>query len=60
MNFISNTTENQIFNALISRTPKFTVDSVQFIEKVIKGTEKERERKCKIRAKELTKLIENF
>lgn len=59
MTFITDTTEQEIFNALISRTPKFTIKCIDFVEKVITGTEKERERKCRARAKELAKLVED-
>ena len=52
------TTEEQIFKALISRQTTFTIDCIEFKEPLIVGTVKERERKCKAKAKELAKLVE--
>ncbi len=57
MKFINDPTEKQIFNALISRRPTFKINCIEFKEKVIVGTDKERERKCKARAKILAKLV---
>jgi len=59
MKFITDTMEQEIFNALISRQPKFKVKCIEFAEKVIVGTVKERERKCRARAKVLVKLVED-
>lgn len=58
MQFIKDTTEETIFNHLMSRETSFTVRCIEFKEKVIIGTEKNRERKCRVRAKHLTKLVE--
>jgi len=58
MKFITDTAEQEIFNALISRQSKFKIKCIEFLEKVIVGTVKERERKCRARAKVLAKLIE--
>ena len=58
MTFIDDTTEQEIFNALISRQPKFKVKCIEFVEKVITGTVQQRERKCRARAKVLAKLVE--
>lgn len=53
-----NSTEKEIFNRLMSKQTKFTVNKVDFDkEKVITGTDKERERKCIKRAKQLASLI---
>ena len=51
--------EQQIFNHLISRETKFTVGCIDFQEKLIVGTVKEREKKCKARAKILNKLLKD-
>ena len=59
MKFIPNQSEIEIFNALFSRRTTFKVACVEFTEDLIVGTVKERERKCKARAKELVKLIED-
>lgn len=55
---LTQTTEEQIYNYLISRQTTFTIDCVEFKERVIIGTEKNRERKCRARAKVLNKLLE--
>ena len=57
MKFITDTTEEQIFKALISRESKFKVKCIEFVEKVITGTVQEREKKCRARAKVLAKLV---
>lgn len=58
MKFIKDTTEETIFNHLMSRETSFTVRCIEFKEKVIIGTEKSRERKCRAKAKELAKIVE--
>lgn len=58
MKFVADTTEQEIFNALISRRPKFKIKCIEFVESVITGTDAERERKCKARARILAKLVE--
>lgn len=57
MKFIGEDTEEQIFKMLISRETTFTVGCIEFREKIIIGTVKERERKCKSRAKILCELV---
>ena len=52
------TTEDKIFKALISRETTFKIDCIEFKEKLITGTVKERERKCRAKAKELAKLVD--
>lgn len=52
------TTEDKIFKALISRETTFTIDCIEFKEDLITGTVKERERKCKVKAKELAQLVD--
>lgn len=59
MKFIEDQTEQIIFNHLMSRETTFKVECIEFIEKVIMGTEKIRERKCKARAKVLTELVKD-
>lgn len=58
MKFIKDQTEQQIFNALISRETTFKVQCIEFKEDLIVGTVKERERKCRARAKVLAELVE--
>lgn len=58
MKFIDDQTEQEIFNALISRQTTFQIKCIEFKEKLIEGTVKERERKCRARAKKLVKLVE--
>lgn len=58
MKFVTDPTEQEIFNALISRESKFKVRCIEFVEKVITGTVQEREKKCRARAKVLAKLVE--
>lgn len=58
MTFIQDPTENDIFDALMSRRTTFTINCIEFKEKLITGTVKERERKCRAKAKQLAKLAE--
>lgn len=58
MDFLADTTEQEIFNALISRETTFKVKCIEFKESLIVGTVKEREKKCKARAKVLAKLVQ--
>ena len=58
MKFIEDPTEQQIFNALISRQTTFKIKCIEFKEALITGTVRERERKCKARAKKLAQLVE--
>lgn len=58
MNFVNDQTEQEIFNALISRETTFKIKCIEFKENLIEGTVKERERKCRARAKKLVKLVE--
>lgn len=55
---IQDPVEQEIFNALISRRTTFKIKCVEFTENLIIGTVKERERKCRKKAKELAKLVE--
>lgn len=57
MKFIDDQIEKEIFNALMSRQTKFKIRCIEFQEKLITGTVKERERKCRKKAKELAKLV---
>ena len=57
MNFKPSQTEQVIFNALMSRETTFKVECTEFKEKLITGTVKERERKCRAKAKELAALV---
>lgn len=52
-------TEEQIFNCLISRETKFKIQCIEFQEKLIVGTVAIREKKCRARAKILNKLIQD-
>lgn len=52
-------TEQTIFNYLMSRETKFTIECIEFVEDVIRGTVKERQRKCRSKAIELAKLVED-
>ena len=58
MKFVENTIETQIFNALMSRETTFKIGCIEFTEKLIVGTDKIRERKCRAKAIALTKLVE--
>lgn len=57
MKLIEDTKEREIFNALISRRTTFEVGGVQFKERLIEGTKKERERKARAKAKVLIELL---
>lgn len=59
MTFIDNRTEEKIFNFLMIQQTKFVVNGIELTEKPIEGTKKERERKCRRRAKELAKVVES-
>lgn len=59
MTFITIDTEQEIFNNLMARNVKFTVECIDFVEPVITGTEKGRERKCRARAKMLNELLKD-
>ena len=59
MKFLNDQTEETIYNYLISRETTFTIECIEFKENVIVGTEKNRERKCRARAKLLAKLVES-
>ena len=50
--------EKQIFNAMMSRETKLTVNGIELSWKLIEGTVKERERKSKKEAAKLASLIE--
>jgi hypothetical protein len=58
MKFTEDQTEQEIFNTLISRETTFKIKCIKFKEDLIVGTVKERERKCRARAKVLVKLVE--
>jgi len=58
MKFLQNQIETDIFNALMSRETTFKIQCIEFKEDLITGTVKERERKCKARAKKLAPLVE--
>lgn len=48
-----------IYNAMMSRETKLTVDGVELSWKLIEGTVKERERKAKKESEKLAKLLED-
>ena len=60
MKFIQDQTETQIYNALMSRETTFTVKGIELKENVIVGTQKERERKCRAKAKELAQIVNSI
>lgn len=58
MKFQDDQIEQEIYNALMSRRTNFEAGGMEFTkEKEIKGTKKERQRKCRARAKELVKIL---
>ena len=59
MKFIDSQIEEEIFNALMSRQTKFKIRCIEFQERLITGTVKQRERKCRAKAKELAMLVED-
>lgn len=59
MKFLQDQIEQDIFNALMSRETTFKIGCIEFKEKLITGTIKERERKCKAKAKQLAPLVED-
>ena len=54
-----NNNEDILFNAMMSRETKLTIDGIELTWKLIEGTVKERERKAKKESQKLSKLIEN-
>jgi hypothetical protein len=53
-------TEQQIYIALINKRTNFVVNGIEFEkEKIISGTQKQRERKCRARAKQLAEVLKD-
>ena len=52
-------TQTILFNAMMSRETKITIDGIELNWTLIEGTTKERERKSNKESEKLSKLIEN-